>query len=325
MMNRGLSEYHIPMLGYCKEAKVFVDLWLTGHTLEDFLWGECLPDFLPRMKLLISVVHSIVDLNSIGYVYKDWKVFQWVTDGDEGNATKLHLVDLEGSVLRKPDKKEIPSTVCAKGFYRQCPPKDMIIQALLKHPPLSNMSQPLLNIVNGRPAIIDQEPNCEDYRELFWTPFMKIFNTSRQYTNNFYHWQTSRLWMYIRLLLRPKGSLWSLPEDMDKQLQGIMDWTCDVITPPSTIELLKALLEFEQKLTPWLIQNRSEVHLESQCDTVHQRHKGKQWRDYQHMERSELEAIKHRKEKRAERHLKDAIKLKMLQEKNAELWLSERG
>jgi len=327
MINRGLSAYHIPLLGWCKEAKVFVDLWLQGHTLDAFLWGECLPDFQLRLKLLISVVHSIVDLNRIGYVSKDWKVFQWVTDGDDDTETNLYLVDLEGSVVRQPKDRETPIVVCSKGFYHQCPPKDIITQVLLKHPPDSNTSSswPLLHTVNGKPEIIDQEPSCDDYLDFFWSPFMEIFNVSNQYTNNFYHWQASRLWTYIRLFLRPKGTLWSLPDDMDKELQGIMDWTCDVITPPSTLELLDSLLEFERKWTPWLVQNRSEVHLESKCKTVSQRHNCKQARDYKHMERAELEAIKHRKERLAKRHRQDAIKLAKQQEEYSKLGLTKLG
>lgn len=284
MLEKGLSEYHIPILGYCPRSKVFVDLWLTGHDLRNFLWGECLPELLPRLKMLISVIHSVVDLNEMGWVYKDWKVVQWITDGDDDNVTKVHLVDLEGARTLI----ERPVTVCDRGIYTQCPPKDILTQVLLKHPPanISNITHPLLKFVNGKPAIIDLEPTCNDYLGFFWKDFLNIFDTSAQFANSFYQWQASRLWKFVRLFLRPKGELWSLPKGIQNDIQVLLNLCCDVVDPPSTREILDILLVFKQKWTPQLSVNKSEVSLKSECKTVDTRHFGSAWLDYTKIEDS---------------------------------------
>jgi len=278
MLEKGLSAYHIPVLGWCPTSKVFVELWLTGHDLHYFWWGDCLPELLPRLKLLIAVVHSVVDLNKVGYTYKDWNWMQWITDGDEDNVTKVHLVDLEGSNTFV----EKPVTICVRGIYTQCPPKNILIQVLLKHPPanISNITNPLLKYVNGKPAIIDLEPTCDEYLSLFWTDFLQVFDTSKQLTSNFYQWQASRIWKYVRLFLRPTNALWSLPRDIENDIQDIMNKCCDIVDPPSTQEILDALLIFEHKWTPLLSINKFDAPLKSECKTVDKRHRSNEYVDY---------------------------------------------
>lgn len=92
-----LTDSHVRIYKYCEKEDVFVDEYLDGDDLRSFRICTRTPNFLERLRLLISVVQSVVDLNKRGIIYTDYKWTQWRQAGrDTKNKThKFKLVDLE--------------------------------------------------------------------------------------------------------------------------------------------------------------------------------------------------------------------------------------
>jgi len=72
-----LTDAHVRIYKYCEEEDVFVDEWLGGEDLANFRVCSRTPNFLARLRLLISIVQSVVDLNKRGIIYIDYKWTQW--------------------------------------------------------------------------------------------------------------------------------------------------------------------------------------------------------------------------------------------------------
>jgi len=226
---------------------------LAGVTLEPYKSPDYVPDFKVRLEVLLSVVQSVVDLNKMGYMYIDWKPSQWRQVG--GNGSRMVLVDIEEareymkSVVFMPftKGKYNPSQgKCAKKVEYMCDPRDIVLYSR-KYLHRINQTKMAPKVLKFFTMPVDELPteHCA-YRDVFSPTdyFEKTFHITRQYESVYYTYHAFRICSIIKDLL-PQSLL--PPKVDDRIRKAVYEKCCDVVEPPSTIDILLTLQELRDK------------------------------------------------------------------------------
>jgi len=250
-----LTDAHVRIYKYCEEEDVFVDEWLNGESLSTFRICTRTPNFLDRLRLLISIVKSIVDLNKRGIIYTDYKWTQWRQTGRDTETTthELKLVDLEVDwfkewqgwnhlrLIYKPEMAGLERLWCPSRAIEWCSPYKMLRQSHIPAP--NNM-------------------NCvEQYS--FVHELLKVGLPMASQRSAYKAFQLQSLTFIMELMLIPGSKMndmlqkkyrninctWGIPLEVKNDVDKILNTSCDLVNGPSTFDLLISLRKIEQALS----------------------------------------------------------------------------
>jgi len=238
---------------YCAEENVFVDEFLPGGSLEPFKSPTYVPDFKSRLKVLESLVQSLVDINKMGFFYVDWKTTQWRQVGDE--RSNMVLLDVEEARTFSHGTVFMPFTKgkwnksqrkCADKIEYMCDARDIVLQGR-KHMDRVNMTNVEPEILEFFTMPVEKLPK-EDcaYRALFTQrgKFENLFNITKQKSSIFYAYQAFRICPIINEFL-PRALLPSVLEENVRET--LLVDCCDVVDPPSTLDILHLIQDIGEK------------------------------------------------------------------------------
>jgi len=250
-----LTDAHVRTYKYCEEEDVFVDEWLDGEALANFRVCSRAPNFLARLRILMSIVRSVVDLNKRGIIYTDFKWTQWRQTGrDTKNIThKFKMVDLEVdwfeewkgwnklNLIYKPELQGLKRLWCPSRGIEWCSPYKMLRQSNIPAP--SNMT-------------------CVQQYDFVHALLKEGLTMARQ-KSQYKAFQVQSLTFIMEALLVPGSKMndvlrkkyknlkctWDIPMEVKKEVEDMLDTSCDLVNGPTTFEFLLRLKKMEQILS----------------------------------------------------------------------------
>jgi len=251
-----LTDAHVRIYKYCEEEDVFVDEWLDGEGLSNFRVCSRTPNFLARLKLLISIVQSVVDLNKRGIIYLDYKWTQWRQIGrDTKDIThKLKMVDLEVKwfeewngwdklkFIYKPEMEGLIKLWCPSRGVEWCSPYEMLRQSNIEAP--SNMTcieqygfvHKLLR--ESKLPIAGQKSKYKAFQLQSLTFITEVMLVPGSKMNDL-----------LRKKFENLKCKWDIPEEVKEEVEDILGTSCDLVNGPTTYELLMRLKKMEKVLS----------------------------------------------------------------------------
>jgi len=251
-----LTDSHIRIFKYCEDEDVFVDEYLGGSSLSPFRICSTTPNFLQRLKLLISVVQSIVDLNKQGVCYGDFKWTQWrqIAPNNSTSFSRFKLVDVEVIWLKEwkwfndvrrvytPMPASIRENNCPTNSVEWCSPYRLLDQSHIPAP--RNM-------------------NCTQQYKFVWELIEKKQLPFKNQKSPFKAFQLQSLMFIVELFLVPESKMtpflyekyrkmkctWGIPPVVKDDLDYLLDNGCDLVNGYSTLDLLERLEKMENILS----------------------------------------------------------------------------
>jgi len=251
-----LTDAHVRIYKYCEEEDVFVDEWLDGEGLTNFRVCTKTPNFLARLRLLISIVQSVVDLNKRGIIYLDYKWTQWRQTGrDTKNVThKFKMVDLEVKwfdewngwdmlyLIYKPEMEGLVKLWCPSRGVEWCSPYEMLRQSNIEAP--SNMTcieqygfvHRLL--LKRKLPIAGQKSKYKAFQLQSLTFLTEVMLVPGSKMNDL-----------LRKKFKDLKCTWDIPEEVKDEVEDILGTSCDLVNGPTTYDFLMRLKRMEKFLS----------------------------------------------------------------------------